>query len=169
MSKDKVFRTKFNLFLDAGLAAAFLIALKPVMTGLPFHEWFGLGIGAALVVHAIAHRQWIVGITRQLLRRLPVKTRIYYALDATLLVAFGAIIMTGVLMSTAVLPVFGMQGIASVSIAQVHEWASYLALMLLGTKLVLHRTWIKNAIHRHVAGVTYGPALPSSALGFVKV
>lgn len=167
MSKDKTVRTRFNLFLDAGLAVAFVIALKPFVTGLAFHEWLGLGIGAALVLHAVAHRQWIVGITRQLFRKLPVRTRVYYAVDATLLLTFAVIIITGVMMSTAVLPLFGVQGIDSLTVALVHKWASYLTLVLLGIKLGLHWTWLKNAVRRHVVGASQpvqGSTLRSPAL-----
>jgi hypothetical protein len=166
MLKGKTYRTKVNLYLDVALAAAFLVALKPFVTGLPFHEWLGLGIGAALVVHAVAHRQWIVGITKQLFRKLPVKTHVYYALDATLLIAFATIIVSGVMMSTAVLPLLGVQSIVGLAVAQVHRLASYLTLALLAVKLVLHRTWIKNAIRRHVKSVPVAqkPAFQSPAL-----
>jgi len=64
-----------------------------------------------------------------------------------------ACVWRGVMMSTAVLPLLGVQGIVSLTVAQVHSWASYLTLALLGTKLVLHWAWIKNAIRRHVTGV----------------
>lgn len=164
MSKDQTFRTRFNLHLDVGLAAAFLVALRPFVTGLTIHEWLGLGMGAALVIHAVAHRQWIAGISRQLFRRLPVRTRVYYALDATLFMAFVVIIITGVMMSTTVLPLFGVQGVASLAVAPVHKWASYLTLALLGIKLGLHWTWIKNAVRRHGIGVLHEPALRSPAL-----
>lgn len=166
MVKDKTYRTRLNLYLDVALAAAFLVSLKPLITGLAFHEWLGLAIGVALVVHTVVHRQWIVGITKQLFRKLPAKTRIYYALDATLLIAFATIILSGVMMSTSLLPLLGVRGVVSLTVAQIHSWASYLTLALLGTKLVLHRTWIKNAICRHVTDVPVAqrPAHQSPAL-----
>jgi hypothetical protein len=171
MLKGKTYRTRFNLYLDVALAAAFLVSLKPFVTGMAFHEWLGLVIGVVLVVHAAVHRQWIVGITKQLFRKLPVKTRVYYALDAALLVAFATIIGSGVMMSTAVLPLLGVQGVVSLTVAQIHSWASYLTLALLGMKLVLHWTWIKNAIRRYVTGIPVAqkPAFQSAALALVPV
>ena len=50
-----------------------------------------------------------MGITTKLFGKLPSKTRVYYALDATLLGAFVTIIITGVLMSRAVFSLFGLQ------------------------------------------------------------
>ena len=148
MLKDKSRRTKFNLFLDVVLTAAFLVSLKPFVTGMAFHEWLGLAFGVGLALHTALHWRWVVGITTKLFGKLPLKTRVYYTLDAALLAAFTTIIVSGVVMSTTVLPLLGVQGIVSLTVAQVHSLASYLTLALLGVKLALHWAWIKNAIRR---------------------
>ena len=76
--KHKADRTKVNLFLDLALTVAFLVSLKPFLTGLAIHEWLGLAIGAALAIHTILHWRWVSGITQKLLAKLPLKTRVYY-------------------------------------------------------------------------------------------
>lgn len=152
MSKDKTHRTEINLYLDVVLTAAFLISLKPFTTGIALHEWLGLALGVGLAIHAALHWRWIVGITAKLFGKLPAKTRVYYALDATLLAAFVTIIVTGVLMSRTVLPLFGLRGVMLFPLPLVHAWASYVTLALIGVKLVLHWTWIKNTVSRYVIG-----------------
>jgi len=153
MSKNKADRTRLNLYLDVVLTIAFLTSLKPFVTGMVFHEWLGLALGVGLALHAILHWRWIVGITTKLFSKLPLKARVYYALDAMLLGAFAIIIVTGILMSQAVLPLFGLQGVSLFLLPLIHEWASYVTLALLSVKLALHWTWIKNAVKRRLDGM----------------
>ncbi len=152
MLKDKTHRTRVNLYLDVVLTAAFLVSLKPFLTGMAFHEWLGLAVGAGLAVHAALHWRWIVGMTTKLFTKLPVKTRIYYALDAALLGAFATIIVTGVMMSQVVLPLLGLQGVSLFPLPLIHAWASDATLALLGLKLALHWTWITNTVKRQLGG-----------------
>jgi hypothetical protein len=137
-----------NLLLAVLMAAGFVIAMRPFWTGLEIHEWLGLAVGAGVVAHMALHYRWIVGVTRKLLGRLPARTRIYYLIDASLLVAFLAIIGSGVAMSGAVLPQLGLQGSSSQIWLGVHKLSSMLTLVLLIVKPVLHRKWIANAVKR---------------------
>ena len=143
-------RVKTKLYLDIALTMAFILSLRPFLTGLAIHEWLGLAIGGALAFHTMLHWKWAVGLTRRLLGGVPLRARIYYALDATLLLAFLTIIGSGVIMSRVVLPALGLQGSIGEAWYLVHKFASYLTLVLLGVKLVLHRRWISNAIRHHL-------------------
>jgi hypothetical protein len=122
------------------------------LTGLAVHEWLGLAIGGALAVHVALHWKWVVGVTRKLLGKPPARTRLYYLLDAVLLVAFVTIVGSGVAMSQSVLPLLGLQGSPSMAIVAIHKLSSYLTLAMLVAKLVLHRRWIANAVTRHPIG-----------------
>jgi hypothetical protein len=151
-------RTTINLLLDLTLAIAFLISFQPVLTGLAIHEWLGLALGGALIVHLLLHRRWAIGVTRKWLSKLPFKTRVYTFVDASLLVAFLTIIGSGVAMSRVVGPLFGLTGSTGSAWFVVHKWSSMLTLALVGIKLVLHRTWFaatvkklgrsRNGVHR---------------------
>jgi hypothetical protein len=145
-------KTKINLFIDIALTFAFIVSLRPFLTGLAVHEWSGLAIGGALAVHVILHWKWVVGVTRKLLGKLPAKTRLYYVLDAGLFVGFATIIGSGVAMSQSVLPLLGLEGSSSVAQVMIHKLASYLTLATLVTKLALHQRWIANAVRRHLLG-----------------
>jgi hypothetical protein len=35
----------------------------------PFHEWLGIGLGVAVLVHLTLHWDWVIRTTRKLLRR----------------------------------------------------------------------------------------------------
>ena len=71
--KDKTKRTAINLFLDLTLATVFLVSFRPVLTGLAVHEWLGLSLGGALIVHLALHWRWVTGVTRKWLSKLPLK------------------------------------------------------------------------------------------------
>jgi hypothetical protein len=90
----------------------------------------------------------VVGVTKKFFGKLPFRTRAYYALDAALLLSFLTIIGSGVAMSGAVLPALGLSGSTSFAWVTIHKLASMLTLVLLGVKLVLHRTWIAKAVKR---------------------
>lgn len=169
MKNKNVNRTKPNLFLDIGLAIAFVVSLKPFATGLAIHEWLGLGIGAALCVHLLLHWRWVVGITRKLFGRLPGKTRAYYALDAGLLLSFVTIIISGVVMSRVVSPLLGLPRWSGDGIAAIHKLSSILTVVLLVVKLALHWTWIERAFGRYVFGWLRKPQTTNSVPAAVPV
>lgn len=141
-------RTIGGLLPDILIAVGFVVSMRPFVTGLTVHEWLGLAVGAGVVAHVALHYRWIVGVTKKRFGKLPARTRIYYLIDASLLVAFLAIIGSGVAMSRAVLPQLGLQANSSQIWAMVHKPSSMLMLALLVVKLVLHRRWIANAFKR---------------------
>lgn len=142
--------TARNLYLDIALTVGFVLTLKPFLTGIALHEWLGLAVGGGLIAHALLHRKWIVAITRRIGCKLPWRTRACYLLDALLLIAFGLLIITGLLISQAVLPTFGILMTPSLLLAQVHNIAAWTALGALALKLGLHTEWIVNAVRCHI-------------------
>ncbi len=142
--------TARNLYLDIALTAGFLLTLKPFLTGIALHEWLGLAVGGGLIVHALLHRKWIAAITCRLGRKMPWRTRACYLLDALLLLAFGLLIVTGVLISQAVMPAIGILIMPSLLLAQAHNIAAWVALGALAHKLGLHTEWIVNAVRCHI-------------------
>lgn len=153
MRNHKTNHTKVNLFLDMALTGAFLIVLKPFLTGMALHEWMGLAIGGALAVHMLLHWSWIVAVTRKLTGKIPPQARLYYALNAALLAGFFTIIGSGVAMSQEALPLFDFRGPAYTALATLHKVVSYGTLTLLIVKVGLHGKWLVNAVRCHVLGM----------------
>jgi hypothetical protein len=135
-------RNKIHLYLDIALLSAFVLSLRPFFTGMAVHEWLGLALGGALLVHLWRHHKWVAAVTRQFVHKLPLRTRLYYVLDAALLVAFATIVVSGVAMSRVALPALGLEARFSDAWLQIHELSSWLGLAMLAAKLVLHRRWI---------------------------
>jgi hypothetical protein len=130
------------------LTIVFLVLLRPILTGLAIHEWLGLALGGALIAHLLLHWRWTIGVARKWLSKLPLKTRVYTLVDASLLVAFLTIIGSGVAMSRIVLPLFGLTGSTGSAWFVLHKWSSMLTLALVGIKLVLQRTWFAAVVKK---------------------
>lgn len=84
----------------------------------------------------------MVGATKKLWGKLPLRMRVYYAFDAGMLRSFLSIIGSGVAMSGAVLPASGLSGSMAFGWVAIHKLSSTLNLVLLIVKLALHRVWI---------------------------
>jgi hypothetical protein len=143
-----------------------VLATSNGLSGLAAHEWLGLAVGTGLAVHLIWHWKWVVGATRKFLAKLPLKTRVYYALDAALLLSFLTIVGSGVAMSGAVLSALGLSGSAGLGWVAIHKLASMLALVLLAVKLALHGTWIGRVVRRLFSGKR--PSAPAERRGLAS-
>jgi hypothetical protein len=62
-------RTRLDFWYDGLLLVAFTLAYSLGFTGLAVHEWLGLGIGLALLLHLTLHWDWVVRTTRKLFTR----------------------------------------------------------------------------------------------------
>jgi hypothetical protein len=85
-------RNLVNLFLDAGLIVAFLADQAVGFTGLPVHEWLGIVLGVALVVHVLLHADW---------------SQLLALVDATLFAAMVLAVVSGIEISRHALPGIG--------------------------------------------------------------
>lgn len=150
MATRKNSTTARNLYLDIALTVGFVASLKPFLTGIALHELLGLAVGVALIAHALLHRQWISAITCRLGCKMPLRTRVCYLLDALLMLAFGTLTITGVLISQAVLPALGLSGLPSLTLVSLHNLAAWIALGALAAKFALHADWIVSAVRCHI-------------------
>ncbi|MBN2006568.1 MAG: DUF4405 domain-containing protein [Anaerolineae bacterium] len=158
--KNKANHTQVNLFLDFALTIAFLVLLQPFHSGLLIHEWLGLALGGAIVVHMALHWRWIVALTKKFSGKVPAQSRIYYVLDAMLLITFLIILISGILISEVALPIFALRGTIWLVVGSVHEYVSYLTLALLVIKLALHWKWITHAVEQYIFGGSRASSQP---------
>ncbi len=141
-----------NLIADAALMGIFFVLLKPMWSGLSWHEWLGLALGGGVIVHLACHWKWVAQVTRRLLGRLSAQTRVYYALDVLLLVLFVVIIGSGLSISRRVLPALGLSMSRSVALFWVHKLSSLFALNVLSLKWILHYRQVLSAVRRYLPG-----------------
>ena len=83
---------------DAVVLVVYLVAANPALTGVPVHEFIGLGAFVVMGVHIVASGDGLAGRGRA--GRL--------ALNIVLLVALAACVVSGVMVSGAALPSLGL-------------------------------------------------------------
>ena len=148
--KRKTNPTKVNLFLDAAIFVAFLLALDPRLTGIAIHEWLGLAGAAAVVVHLLLHWEWIVGVTRRFLGRTSGAARLNYVVDVLFFIDLVVISLSGLMVSQALLPLLGLAAPGGAFWLVAHALSADLAVVLVAVHAALHWKWIVNAVQRYV-------------------
>ena len=149
-TKRKTNPTKVNLFLDAAIFVAFLLALDPRLTGIAIHEWLGLAGAAAVVVHLLLHWEWIVGVTRRFLGRTSGAARLNYVVDVLFFIDLVVISLSGLMVSQALLPLLGLAAPGGAFWLVAHALSADLAVVLVAVHAALHWKWILNAVRRYV-------------------
>jgi len=138
----KINTTKLNLFLDIGLALAFVVELERHFTGLRNHELIGVAMGIALITHIVLHWKWVWNITKTFFRNLFHSSRFSYLLNVALLIDIALIIVTGVLISETLSLNLGIARDAQMTFKSLHVLASNFSLMLVATHVASHWKWI---------------------------
>ncbi len=126
------------LLVDAVLVDGFWLANQVRLTGMAFHEWFGLALGLILILHLVMHWRWVVNTLRNFFRRIGRAARLKLVLDGIGLAAFATILVSGVLMSRSLLPALGLHGLHSHSLKAIHVSATNLTLAMIAGHLLLN-------------------------------
>jgi hypothetical protein len=139
---------KVNLVLDAGLLVAFVAVQLVALTGLVAHEVVGLALGVALIVHLALHWGWVVRTTRRLVATRPGRETLRWLNNLALLVTITACVLSGVLSSRVVLPLFNVFTSRSGFWLQVHVRTADLCLFFVAIHVALSWRWVMVAVHR---------------------
>jgi hypothetical protein len=130
-----------KLLLDVAVFVAYLAATDPPLTGIPVHEWLSLGLALAVIVHVALDWDWTVKVGRHFFRRLLTVSRFNFVVDVALFVAFAAVMLSGIMVSRAVLALFGLSLSFGPVWSMLHSVSAKLALPVLGLHLGLHWRW----------------------------
>jgi hypothetical protein len=140
-------RTRLDFWLDALLLVAYTLAYSLGFTGLATHEWLGIGLGVALLVHLTLHWDWVIRTTRKLLRR-DGRERLIWAVNLLLLVTMTLCVASGILISEVALPELGITVPLSSFWRQVHDTTATLTLILVPVHAALRWRWIAGVARR---------------------
>ena len=147
-------KTGINWGLDVALIGAFALLMEPDVSGLTLHEWGGLLLGAALLIHVVLHWPWVVAVTRRFLGHLAGVARAKYLVDAGIGLAFLTLSLTGIAISTTLntAQALGLGAVFVTTMRDLHALAADLALILAGLHLALNWKWIVSTTRRFVLG-----------------
>lgn len=97
------------LVVDVLALALYGAVSLPSLTSVAVHEWLGLAVFVVFAVHAAQHYDWVVDALRSLRRgNLTIARHGRLVLDVLIVVAMSTCVVSGVMISGAVLPAFGL-------------------------------------------------------------
>jgi hypothetical protein len=146
MSKQN--RTK--LLLDISTFVAFLIAMDPRTSGIAVHEWLTIAIAATVIVHLLLNWSWIVEVTKRLFSKGKGLngSRVNYILNWSLFIDGILIMLSGIMISQAVVPALGFTLSENFTWRGLHEVSTNLSMLLMGLHVALHWNWIVSTVKR---------------------
>jgi hypothetical protein len=140
-------RTRLDFWFDGVLIVAYTLAYSLGFTGLAIHEWLGLGIGLALLLHLTLHWDWVVRTTRRLLSR-GGRDRVIWLVNLALLLAMTLCVLSGVLISRIALYQLGISVPGGPFWASLHDTTATLTLALVPVHVALRWRWILSVGRR---------------------
>src|SRR5512139_1289238 len=96
----KTNKQKQHWLIDAALFGGFLLSFWLELTGVALHQWLGVAIGVGVGYHLFTHWTWVKSVTARFFKQTSHQARLYYVIDATVLIGLAAIIVTGLVIST---------------------------------------------------------------------
>lgn len=133
---------KKNLVVDVTALVVYALVANPAVTGIAVHEWVGLGLVLVFLVHVAAHVDWVADAVRSALRDPAWGRTGNMVLDAGIAVAFMVCVVSGVLVSGAVLPAFGYYAQGYYFWDPLHAISAKVLLALLLVHVVVHARWL---------------------------
>ncbi len=143
-------QTKTKLVIDVILFIAFLIAMDPRSSGISIHEWLATSLLAVVIIHLLLSWDWIVQITRRFFGKTNNQSRLNYILNWLLFIDGAVIMLSGFMISQAVLPSLGISLPRDFAWRGLHNLSANLFLLLLGLHTALHWNWVIETFKRYL-------------------
>lgn len=141
-----------NIFGDLVVLVACGIVMNPVWTGVGLHEWVGLVLFAVAFVHCALHAEWAADAVSGIARGISAARLGNLALDALLLIAFTVAMVSGILISGAVLPALGLYADGYYFWDPLHAISAKVFLAVLIVHVVAHWKWLYGFFRRGKSG-----------------
>ncbi len=149
-NKKFISTMKINMVMDASLLLAFLFTMDPHTTGRAVHEWLGIALILAIIVHLLLHWGWIVAVTQRFFSKTVNQARINYVLNALLFISMTVVSFSGIMISEVVLPALGIEAQRNFFWRWLHSFSADAILIVIGLHLALHWKWILNTARRYL-------------------
>jgi len=134
-------RTRLDFWFDAILLLGFTLAYSYGFTGIGIHEWLGIALGAALLLHLTLHWDWVIRTTRKLVSPHG-PDKLIYLVNLALLVAMTFCVASGILISRVALPSLGIYPLTGPFWTEFHFKTADVTLFLVPVHVALRWRWI---------------------------
>lgn len=129
---------KHNWLIDIALMSGFLLSFFLNVTGLPLHQWLGVGVALLLLVHLYLHWDWVMAVVKRIFGKTSGRARLYLILDIIIMLGAVVILETGLAISTW----FNLDFYNFSAWVDLHIYSSLITLGLVVVKVGLHWRWI---------------------------
>ena len=137
-------KQKTNWWVDLVIFTGFITTFFLDLTGVAAHQWIGILCGGLAAYHLFLHRNWVGAVSERFFAKTSGQARIYYILDALLLLGFIIIGVTGLAISTWL----NLSLVNFTTWLIVHITVSIATLVTLLLKLALHWRWIVHTTRK---------------------
>jgi hypothetical protein len=162
----KTNKQKHNWLIDAALFVGFLLSFWLEMTGVALHQWLGIAIGVGAGYPLVTHWAWVKAVPQRFFKQTSNQARLYYVIDAAVLIGLAVMIATGLVISTWL----------NLTLTNYAAWWTVHVIASLGTlaavvvKNGLHGRWIVSTARRTIfttSSVRPNPQAPAPATSAV--
>ncbi|TDT45208.1 uncharacterized protein DUF4405 [Maribacter spongiicola] len=140
--------SKVRILVDLLFFILMILVLVPQSTGIPIHEWASFIIIIPFFIHVIINWNWITVNSRKFFKKEVNKTRFDYVLNWLLYILMITVTVSGIVISEAALPVFGIHFIPDAFWSTIHNISATLFMVVLGIHITLHWKWILGAFRK---------------------
>ena len=138
-------KRRIKLILDVCMTLLMVGEMAYLATGSAFHEWAGMALFVLFLAHHLLNGAW----HRRIFKGKYTLTRsIMAALDIALIVLMLIELVTSFLISEELFPTIGLNG--GMEARQLHTFAAYWGLLLMGAHLGLHWDIALNALRKRL-------------------
>jgi hypothetical protein len=141
-------RTLRLFALEVFLFVAFVVSIDLPLTGLEIHEWLGIALAVALIVHVVQHAGWLASTTRRFVTTASFHNRVNYVLGVALFVGFASITVSGLVISHFALPFFGVDPPGGWFWHWLHVWSAEWMIWIIAIHLGVNWSWVVSATRR---------------------
>lgn len=139
---------KKNLVIDVVAIVVYAVVANPALTGIGLHEWLSLGVFVAFLVHVAMHVDWVVDACRSGFGQGGLARTGNLVLDVLILVVFAVCVVSGLMVSGALLQAFGVYATGYFFWDPLHAASAKALLALLLVHVVAHWGWISHMVFR---------------------
>jgi hypothetical protein len=143
-------RTRLDFWFDAVILVGYTVAYSYGWTGVVIHEWLGVGLGIALLLHLTLHWDWVIRTTRRLFSPRG-HDKLIWAVNLALLFAMTLCVASGLAISRVALPELGIYTLQSPFWFRLHALTAEVTVGLVPVHVALRWRWIAGVGRRLLA------------------
>ena len=145
-------RAKTRLALDIVLMIALVAAYRPEWTGVSLHQWLSIAIIAPLLLHVAVNWEWTIRVLRTFVERLLHVSRLNLVVDCALFLAAITVMLSGFMVSPALLSPLGIHLPQPALWNAVHLWSANITIAVFAVHGALHWRWVYRTATKLLGG-----------------